>query len=41
MVIEWKAMQANLKRLNDAKFELDKLKWELEYTISRIYITWN
>jgi hypothetical protein len=27
-------MQVDLKRLNDAKFELDKSKWELEYAMS-------
>jgi hypothetical protein len=40
-VAKRKAMQADLKRLNNAKFELDKSKWELEYAISRIYITRN
>lgn len=38
---ERKAMQADLKRLNDTRFELDKSKWELEYAMSRIYITRN
>jgi hypothetical protein len=34
-------MQADLERLNDARFELDKSKWELEYAITRIYIICN
>jgi hypothetical protein len=34
-------MQADLERLNNARFELDKSKWELEYAMTRIYITRN
>ncbi len=41
MGVKRKAMQVDLKRLNDAKFELNKSKWELKYIISRIYITRN
>jgi transposase len=40
-VAERKAMQADLERLNDARFELDKSKWELEYAMTRIHITRN
>jgi transposase len=34
-------MRADLERLNDARFELDKSKWELEYAMTRIHITRN
>jgi len=30
-----------LKRLNDAQYEEDKAKWELEYAMTRIHITRN
>ena len=34
-------MQADLKRHNDARYEEDKAKWELEYAMTRIYIICN
>jgi hypothetical protein len=40
-VTKRKAMQVDLEHLNNARFELDKSKWELEYTMTRIHITRN
>jgi hypothetical protein len=34
-------MEADLKRLNDARYEEDKTMWELEYVVGRTYITRN
>jgi len=34
-------MRADLEYLNNIRFELDKSKWELEYTMTRIHIIRN
>ena len=36
-----KAMEADLKARNTARYETDKAKWELEYAMRRIHITRN
>ena len=38
---ERKAMEADLKARNAARYEADKARWELEYALKRIYITKN
>ena len=38
---EKKAMLADLKARNTTRYEQDKAKWELEYTMRMVYITRN